>query len=125
MHVADEKGRPGLALLSFRYYCAVSKSRSRARRWYLALPAVPREFATLALMLLLALTLLPLAIWAGGRIFLGDYQRDALGTSGGPLALLGDYVAGIVGGSPGHCIAFLGPYMLLVAFRTGRAIYKK
>lgn len=101
----------------------VSNSISKAWRRYRALPAVPRELTTLALMLLLALTLLPLAIWGAGQVFLGDYIRDpAGGHIGGPMALLADYVGGIVTGSPGHWIVFLGPYLLLLAFRAGRAI---
>lgn len=94
------------------------------------MPTVPRELITLLLMLLVALTLLPLAIWGAGQIFLGDYLRTpvdpATGTShtGGPLALLVDYVGGLAAGSPGHWLVFLGPYLLLLAFRGGRAIGK-
>jgi hypothetical protein len=103
----------------------VSTSIRKAWQRYRALPRVPRELATLGLMLLLALTLLPLAIWMAGQLFLGDYLRDPAGSrSGGPLALLADYIGGIFSGSPGHWLALLGPYLLLVAFRTGRALSK-
>jgi len=89
------------------------------------MPRVPRELVTLGLMLLLALTLLPLAIWMAGQLFLGDYLRDPAGSrSGGPLALLHDYMGGILTGSPGHWLVLLGPYLLLVAFRTGRSLSK-
>ncbi len=89
------------------------------------MPRVPRELVTFALMLLLALTLLPLAIWMAGQLFLGDYLRDPAGSrSGGPLALLVDYIGGVFSGSPGHWLVLLGPYLLLVAFRTGRALTK-
>lgn len=103
----------------------MSKSKSKAWRRYRDLPAVPRELATLALMLLLALTMLPLAIWVAGRIFLGEYQRDPHGGIGGPAALLSDYVGGIASGSPGHWLAFLGPYLLLLAFRVSRILASK
>jgi hypothetical protein len=85
-----------------------------------------REVATFALMLLFALTLLPLAIWGAGQLFLGDYLRDPPGggatRTGGPLALLTDFVAGLVAGSPGHWLVLLGPWLLLLAFRAGRAL---
>ncbi len=86
---------------------------------------MPRELATFGLMLLLALTLLPLAIWMAGQFFLGDYLRDPAGSrSGGPLALLADYIGGVFAGSPGHWLVLLGPYLLLLAFRAGRAMTK-
>ncbi|MEO6080331.1 MAG: hypothetical protein ABIQ86_11190 [Steroidobacteraceae bacterium] len=92
------------------------------------MPPVPQELTTLGLMLLLALTLLPLAIWSAGQLFLGEYLRDpgdpAASRTGGPLALVGDYVGGIVAGSPGHWLTFLGPYLLLMAFRAARALNK-
>lgn len=86
---------------------------------------LPRELLTLALMLVFALTLLPLAIWGMGQIFLGDYLRDLTGGhTGGPLALIVDYIGGIAAGSPGHWVVLLGPYLLLVAFRIGLSISK-
>ncbi len=103
----------------------MSTALTRAWRGYRSLPPVPRELATLGLMLLLALTLLPLAIWGAGQVFLGDYLRDPSGSrTGGPLALIGDYVAGIASGSPGHWLALMGPYLLLLAFRGARAVAK-
>jgi hypothetical protein len=81
-----------------------------------------RELLILGSMLLLALTLLPLAIWGAGRLSLGDYLRDPGGRTGGPLALVADYVGGILHGSLVHWLVFLGPYLLLLAFRAARAI---
>lgn len=103
----------------------MSTSISKAWNRYSALPPLPRELATLGLMLLLALTLLPLAIWCAGKIFLGDYLRDPSGSrSGGPFALLADYVGGLMAGSPGHWLVLLGPYLLLMAYRAARALSK-
>jgi hypothetical protein len=102
----------------------VSNSISKAWRQYRALPTVRRELATLGLMLLVALTLLPLAIWGAGQFFLGDYLRDPAGSTGGPLALLADYIGGVVTGSPAHWFVLLGPYLLLLAFRAGRVVWK-
>jgi hypothetical protein len=105
----------------------VNKFIRKAWRQYRSLPPVRRELATLALMLLVALTVLPLAIWIAGKLFLGDYLRtppDPSGNTatGGPLALLADFVGGVVAGSPGHWLVLLGPYLLLMAFRGARAI---
>jgi hypothetical protein len=103
----------------------VVTSLNKAWDRYSALPRVPRELVTLGMMLLLALTLLPIAIWCAGRIFLGDYLRDPSGSqTGGPFALLADYVGGILAGSPGHWLVLLGPYLLLMAFRGARALTK-
>lgn len=81
-------------------------------------------------MLIVALTVLPLAIWGAGQLFLGDYLRDppnpsGITRTGGPLALLADFVAGIFRGSPGHWLVLLGPWLLLLAFRAGRAFSRK
>ena len=103
----------------------VSNAIVNAWRRYRALPRLQRELATFGLMLLVALTVLPLAIWIAGQFFLGDYLRDpAGGRSGGALALLADYAGGILAGSLGHWLVLLGPYLLLVAFRAGRAVAK-
>lgn len=87
-------------------------------RRYRALPRLQRELATLGLMLLLAITLLPLAIWIAGQFFLGDYIRDPSGSpTGGLGAFWVDYMAGILGGSPGYWMVLLGPWILLMAGR--------
>jgi hypothetical protein len=83
-----------------------------------------RELQIFGAMLLVALTLLPLAIWGAGRMFLGDYLRDPGGRTGGLMALVADYVGGILSGSLVHWLVFLGPYLLLLAFRAARAITK-
>jgi hypothetical protein len=120
---------PRRHVVSFRYYHVVSKSIRKAWRSYQSLPVVRRELVTLGLMVILAITLLPLAIWGAGQLFLGDYLRapaDAAGNTvtGGPLALLKDYAGGLVSGSFGHWFVLLGPYLLLLAFRAARALSK-
>lgn len=96
----------------------VSKAPAAYWRRYRALPAIPRELVTLALMLLLALTLLPVAIWFAGQVFLGEYIRDPSGAPvGGFGAMWLDYVKGIASGSMGYWLAFLGPWLLLMAAR--------
>lgn len=107
----------------------MSNALTSAWRRYRSLPPLQREFVTFALMLLVALTLLPLAIWSAGQVFLGDYLRDpgdpAAARHGGPLALFGDYLAGIFNGSPGYWFVLLGPYLLLLVFRLGCRLAKR
>jgi hypothetical protein len=106
----------------------VSNALTSAWRRYHSLSPLGRELSTFSLALLFALTLLPLAIWCAGQIFLGDYLRDpgdpGLSRQGGPLALLMDYFRGIVTFSPGHWLVLLGPYCLLWALRIGRHLTK-
>ncbi|MEJ0100533.1 MAG: hypothetical protein WDO12_12725 [Pseudomonadota bacterium] len=101
----------------------VSKALSNASRRYRSLPTLKRELAAFGMALLFALTILPVGIWCAGRIFLGDYLRDpgdpALARHGGPLALIGDYLHGIVTFSPGYWLVLLGPYLLFLALRIG------
>jgi len=104
----------------------VSKALPQYWRRYRALPTFPRELVTLALMLLVALTLLPLAIFIAGQVFLGEYIRDPSGTPiGGPGALWLDYVQGIVSGSTGYWLVLLGPWLLLMLCRGGAALARR
>lgn len=95
----------------------MSNAVSQYWRRYRALPAVPRELMTLGVMLLFSLSILPVAIWFAGQFFLGDYIRDVDGTTGGFGAMWLDYLAGVFSGSFGHWVAFLGPWLLLLALR--------
>jgi hypothetical protein len=88
-------------------------------------PPLRRELLLLTVALLFSLLVLPLLIWVAGRLFLGEYLRDPSGAStGGPWALLADYLTGIVALSPGHWLVLLGPYVLTVAFRAGGRLLK-
>jgi hypothetical protein len=87
-------------------------------RRYRALPALQRELVTFALMVLVGLTLVPVAIYIAGQIFLGDYIRHHSGTpTGGLGALWIDFVRGVFSGSFGYALALLGPWLLLVSGR--------
>jgi hypothetical protein len=104
----------------------VSKSLADYWRRYRALPSVQRELVTFALMLLLALTLLPVAIYIAGQMFLGEYARDPSGTpTGGLGALWIDYLRGIFSGSVGHWLVLLGPWVLLMAARGLLALARR
>jgi hypothetical protein len=99
----------------------VSNKLAEYRQRHRELPRLQRELVTFAGMLLLALTVLPVAIFVAGRIFLGDYIRDP---SGSPVGGLGafwiDYLVGIFTGSFGHWLVLLGPWLLLL---VGRGIF--
>lgn len=103
---------------------------SRSWRRYRSLPPAQREAATFGLSLLFAITVLPVAIWVAGQVFLGDYLRDAASPSldpdlirrGGPFALILDFVVGLFSGSPGHWVVLLGPYGLLWVYRLVRRL---
>jgi len=104
----------------------VSKALAEHWRRYRALPTLPRELVTFGLMLLLALSLLPVAIFVAGQIFLGEYTRDPSGSPvGGFGAFWTDYVRGIFSGSFGHWVVLLGPWVLLVAWRLLAALVRK
>jgi hypothetical protein len=97
----------------------VSKALPSYWRRYRQLPTFQRELVTLVLMLLLALTLVPVAIFFAGQIFLGDYIRDPAGAPiGGLGAFWVDYLRGIGSGSPGYWIVLVGPWVLLLAVRA-------
>jgi len=101
-------------------------SNALASTWrrYRALPALPRELATLGMMLLLSLTLLPVMIFIAGQIFLGDYVRDPSGApTGGLGAFWTDFLQGLGRFSFGYWLVLLGPWLLLLAVRgiVGRA----
>ncbi len=110
----------------------MSNALTSASRRYRNLSPLGRELTTFSLALLFAVTILPLAIWCAGQVFLGDYLRDpsspggdpSLVRQGGPLALLLDYFHGIFTFSPGHWLVFLGPYALLWLARIGRHLTK-
>jgi hypothetical protein len=96
----------------------VSKTLAGYWRRYRTLPPLQRELVTLGLMLLFALTVLPLEIFLAGQYYLGDYIRDPSGTpTGGFGALWVDYLKGIFRGSFGYWVVLLGPWLLLLAGR--------
>jgi hypothetical protein len=96
----------------------VIKALADSWRRYRALPALPRELVTFGLMLLVGLTVVPVATYIAGQVFLGDYIRDPSGTPVGGLgALWIDFVRGVFSGSMGYLLALLGPYLLLCTVR--------
>lgn len=104
---------------------AVAKLISKTRQAYQRQRGVGREIANLLLGAAFGLVVLPPAIWAGGRIVLGEYIRDPLDPeAGGPFALWADYISGLLHGSPGYWLAFGGAYLVYLSIRLSRHLLK-
>jgi hypothetical protein len=101
----------------------VSKALADSWRRYRALPAMQRELVAFGLMLLVGLTVVPIATFIAGQVFLGDYSRHHSGTPTGGLGSLWlDFVRGAFSGSFGYALALLGPWLLLLAGRGVAAL---
>ena len=103
----------------------VSNFISRAWRRYRKQTGFGHELSTLALAAVFGLLVLPLVIWVGGHVVLGEYIRDPLtGQTGGPVALWLDYLAALGQGQVGYWLACAGPYLIYVALRLLRGLLK-
>ncbi len=76
-------------------------------------------------MLLLALTLLPVAIFIAGQVSLGDYIRDPTGSSTGGLWASEIFRAGSARVPWGHWLVLLGPWVLLLGWLGIRALLRR
>ena len=84
-----------------------------------------REISRLLLAAVFGFLVLPLVIWVGGRLVLGEYIRDPLNPQpGGPFALWIDYYHGLLQGSPGYWLAATGLYAVYLAVRITRHLLK-
>jgi hypothetical protein len=102
----------------------IARLRRTLQRFH-AQPPLRRELLLLVAALLFSVLILPTLIWIAGRLSMGEYLRSPSGTpTGGPVALTVDFLGGILTLSPGHWLAFLGPYLLTIAFRAGRSLVK-
>ncbi|MEP7313430.1 MAG: hypothetical protein ABI859_12670 [Pseudomonadota bacterium] len=85
-----------------------------------------REITTLAACVVIGLFVVPLLIWLGGQLVLGEYQRAPALVSptvgGGPVALWLDYLQGLGQGSVGYWMALTGPYVIYMVLRLARRI---
>ncbi len=90
---------------------------ARAVRSFNAQPRVRREILLFGPALLFGLIVVPLLVWAVGTRILGPYTR---GTEphDRPLALMGDYFAGLAHGLPVFWLVALGPAVILLIFRV-------
>lgn len=81
-----------------------------------SLSRLQRELIIYGLALLLGAVLMPLLIWMAGNRVLGPYTHGQ-NLHAGPLALLGDFLAGLAHGSAVFWGVALGPAVLLLLAR--------
>ncbi|MEY4762879.1 MAG: hypothetical protein RLZZ200_2735 [Pseudomonadota bacterium] len=103
----------------------MSKVISKTKQAYRRQSGAGREIANLLLALAFGLVLLPPLIWIGGRIVLGEYNRDPLNPEpGGPFALWADYLGALAHGNPGYWLALCGAYLVYLSVRLSRHFLK-
>jgi hypothetical protein len=103
----------------------VSNFISQAWRRYRKQTGIAIEITTLGVAAVFGLVVLPLVIWLGGQLVLGEYIRDPLtGAKGGPIALWQDYLHALAQGSPGHWMAATGLYVIYLALKLLRWLLK-
>ena len=84
-----------------------------------------REMALFGGALVLGLLVIPLLIWIVGHRTLGPYTRGDDPHGLGPLALYGDYFAGLAHGWLGYWVVALGPVVLLLLARLWIALLRR
>ena len=89
---------------------------ARARRSFDAQPRVRRELIIFGPALIFGLVVVPLLIWTVGTRVLGPYTRGTEAHDR-PLALLGDFFAGLAHGSTVFWLVALGPALFVVLVR--------
>ena len=104
---------------------AVSNFISGAWRRYHKQSGLARELSTLVLAAVFGLVALPLLIWFGGHVVLGEYIRDPqTGQPGGALALWSDYLQALSQGNPGYWLAAGGLYGIYLILKLARRLLK-
>jgi hypothetical protein len=84
-----------------------------------------REMVLFGGALALGLLVIPLLIWIVGHRSLGPYSRGDDPHGLGPLALYGDYFAGLARGWLGYWVVALGPAALLLLARLWLALLRR
>jgi hypothetical protein len=87
------------------------KALSNLPQRYQRLRGARREAATLALCFLIGALLIPIAIFALGRVLLGTY------TNGGFFSYLADFWLQLIRLTPAFWLVALGPYLALWFWR--------
>lgn len=82
-----------------------------------------RELLVYGMALLVGVILMPLLVWVVGNRVLGPYTHGQ-NTHGGPLALLGDFLVGLLHGSAVFWGVALGPLALLLLLRLIVAVVR-
>ncbi len=88
-------------------------------------PRLRRELVIFGVSLALGFLLLPLLTWFVGQFFLGPYQRDPTGTTGGAVGLWVDFLRALLRGQLSAWVLALGPYGLWWLWRASRWFWKR
>ncbi len=80
-------------------------------------PRARRELLVLGAALLCGVLVMPLLVWVVGNRVLGPYTHGQ-NTHAGPLALLADFLLGLLHGSAVFWAVALGPLVLLLLLRA-------
>jgi hypothetical protein len=96
---------------------------ARARRSFTDRSRISREAIAFGAALLIGLVGVPLAIWFVGNRILGPYVHGT-NTHAGPMALLGDFYAGLGNGFVSYWIVALGPAVIILFVRIAWALIK-
>jgi hypothetical protein len=95
----------------------------RVRRLFTVRSRLGRELILIAGALLMGVIFVPLAIWLVGNRILGPYTHGT-NLHAGPLALLGDFFAGLSRGWLSYWIVALGPLLLILLARGAWALIR-
>lgn len=82
-----------------------------------------RELIIFGSALFIGLVIVPLAIWFVGNRILGPYVHGS-NPNAGPLALVGDFFAGLSQGTLSCWIVALGPAVIILFTRVAWALVK-
>jgi len=96
---------------------------ARARRSFTDLSRLRRELIIFGGALIIGLIGVPLAIWLVGNRILGPYPHGT-NTHAGPLALLGDFFAGLSHGWITFWVVALGPAAIILFVRVAFALLR-
>ncbi len=96
---------------------------TRWRERYGALSRPARDLALSGALLLFGVLVMPLLIWLAGNRVLGGYVH-AQNAHAGPIALLGDFLLGLVYGSAVFWAVALGPVALVFGIRLFVALVR-
>jgi hypothetical protein len=94
---------------------------ARARHSFTDRSRISREAIVLGAALMIGLVGVPLAIWFVGNRILGPYIHGT-NTHAGPMALLGDFYAGLGNGFVSYWVVALGPAVIILFVRIAWAL---
>ncbi|HUI60293.1 MAG TPA: hypothetical protein VLX90_08720 [Steroidobacteraceae bacterium] len=80
-----------------------------------------RELIVFGVALLIGAVGMPFAIWAVGDRILGPYVHGS-NPHAGPLALLGDVLAGLAHGALSDWVVVIGPFAIILFLRLAHAL---